>query len=99
MPRARQIHPPRSSGGPFAFPFGVGGTLPNFADAEVPSGTINGANTAFTLLRAPNPSTSLELFLNGVLQTQGVDYTLSTNTINFTTAPASGGALIAWYRY
>ena len=97
--RLRQVHPPRSPGGPFAFVFAAGGPVPNFSDAEVPSGTINGVNVTFTLLRAPNPLQSLELFLNGVLQTQGIDYTLSTNTITFTVAPASGGALIAWYRY
>ena len=97
MPRSRQIHPPRSPGGPFAFVFAAGGPVANFSDAEVPSGSKPG--TVFTLLRAPNPLQSLELFRNGVLQTQGIDYTLSTNTITFTLTVQASEGLIAWYRY
>ncbi len=48
-----------------------------FIDAEVPAGTVNGSNTAFTLANVPNPPTSLALFRNGLLLTQGGDYTLS----------------------
>lgn len=71
-----------------------------FADAETPSGTINGINTTFTLAFAPNPGASLLLFLNGLLQTGGgVDYTLSSSTITFVTAPSTGDSLIAFYRH
>lgn len=73
--------------------------MAQFADAEVPAGAINGSNTVFTLLRAPNPLQSLQLYLNGALQTQGIDYTLSTNTITFTVAPTTGEGFIAWYRF
>ena len=54
-----------------------------FVDGEVPAGTINGTNDAFTLANVPNPSTSLALFRNGLLLTQGGDYTLSSNSITF----------------
>lgn len=70
-----------------------------FADNETPSGTVNGTNTSFTLVNSPNPSASLMLFVNGVLQIQGTDYTLSSGTITFTSAPSTGALLTAFYRY
>jgi len=78
-----------------------GGASPNFADAEVPSGAINSVNTVFTLAHIPNPSASLALHLNGVLQTQGggQDYTLAGNTITFNSAPSTGDGLEAFYRF
>jgi hypothetical protein len=78
----------------------IEGAVPNYADAIVPSGTINSSNVTFTLPQAPTPAASLELFYNGVLQTAGgVDYTLSSSTITMVTAPLTGSSLIAWYRY
>jgi len=64
---------------------------------ETPTGTINGTNTAFTLLASPNPMTSLMLFLNGVEQLAGTDYTLSGNTITYTVAPLAGDWQEAYY--
>jgi hypothetical protein len=71
-----------------------------FVDGEVPSGTINGSNTSFLLSNVPNPSTSLALFRNGLLLTQGGDYTLSANAITFATgaAPQPNDVLAAFYR-
>ncbi len=78
-----------------------GGSNANFADAIVPTGSINGTNTSFTLPNSPNPAASLQLFLNGVLQQQGTgkDYTLSGATITMVVAPATGDVLLAWYRF
>jgi hypothetical protein len=78
---------------------GSGGSL-SFVDAETPAGAVNGANASFTLANAPNPAASLALFLNGLLQDQGFDYTLSGNTITFATAgvPQNGDRLLASYR-
>ena len=75
--------------------------LVNFADEEVPAGTIDGTNTSFTLNFSPNPPKSLQLFLNGVLQKPGgVDYTLTSgNVVIYTAAPSSGSSHLAWYRY
>lgn len=71
-----------------------------FADAEVPSGTINGSNVTFTLAHTPSPAASLDLYLNGVEQrAAGVDYTLSTGTITYGTAPPTGSTLVCYYRY
>lgn len=66
--------------------------------AEVPSGTIDGTNTTFTLAHNPNPTASLQLYLNGGFQKQGSDYILSGNIITFSAAPL-GSALIAYYVY
>jgi hypothetical protein len=72
-----------------------------FADQETVSGTIDGTNTAFTLVNSPNPVGGLILFRNGLAQMAGQDYTLSGNTISFVTAatPQPGDTLLAWYRY
>jgi hypothetical protein len=84
-----------------------GGAGPNtgqrFANAEVPSGTVNGSNTSFALANAPNPALSLLLFLTGtttrLLQIQGTDYTLSGSSITMSVAPSSPSSLLSWYRY
>jgi hypothetical protein len=72
-----------------------------FVDAEIPSGSVDGSNTAFTLAHAPNPAASLQFFVNGLLYLQGEDYELSGATITLTAAdpPESGGILQASYRY
>jgi len=66
---------------------------------ETPSGTINGSNTTFTLAHTPTSNTSVLVFLNGVMQTQGAgaDYTISTTTITYNTAPPTGSVLTAQY--
>jgi hypothetical protein len=80
---------------------GGGGILPSFSDSEIPAGTINGANTVFTLASTPSPTGSLDLYLNGLLMKQAVDYTLSGNTITFlmVSTPQTGDTLVASYRY
>lgn len=74
----------------------------NFADAETPSGTINGVNAAFTLAHTPS-GTSLALYKNGQLMVAGAgaDYTLSTSTVTFNSGaiPKTGDVLIADYRF
>lgn len=64
---------------------------------EVPSGTINGSTTAFTLAFTPVTTNSVSVYLDGVLQIVTTDYSISTATITFTTAPALGQSLIAVY--
>lgn len=80
---------------------GGGGILPLYSDGEVPSGAINGLNTTFTLANSPSPSTSLQLYLNGLLMEQGLDYTISGSTITFAlpSTPQAGDLLLATYRY
>lgn len=80
---------------------GSGGTSTGtFVDAESPSGAMDGANAAFTLASAPAPSSSLEMFRNGLLLKQGIDYTVSANTVTFTASaiPQPADVLVASYR-
>ncbi len=65
-----------------------------------PSGTINGSNTSFTLSPTPAQSADVNCFLNGVQQQQGSgnDYTISSGTITYLTAPPTGSKLnCLWY--
>jgi len=71
-----------------------------FVDNEIPTGTIDGSNTAFTLTYAPSPTASLAVYRNGVLLKLGQDYTLASNVITFVSAmtPLAGDTLLASYR-
>lgn len=77
------------------------GPLLSFSDAEIPSGLVNGVNTAFTLMYAPAPPSSLVLFRNGLRMSQGNDYLISGATIAFlsVSTPQAGDLLSASYRY
>jgi len=71
-----------------------------FADNETPSGTINGANTTFTLAHTPSPAASLTCFENGIAQrAAGADFTLATATITYVVAPPTNSTLVCSYRY
>jgi hypothetical protein len=89
------------SSGPCGGSGSGGGLVPSFADAEVPQGLVNGANTTFTLAFAPSPAASLQLNRNGLEVLSGVDYLLSGSTITFfiTSLPQTGDQLTASYRY
>jgi len=80
---------------------GGGGGGANFADDETPAGTINGVNDTFTLANVPSPAGSLELYLNGLLQRRGTDYTLAGGTITYAggNVPLTGENHRAWYRF
>lgn len=71
-----------------------------FIDGEIPSGAMDGSNAVFTLANVPNPASSLSLFRNGLLLTQGGDYTLAGNTITFQigAVPQPNDVLSASYR-
>ena len=71
-----------------------------FFDAEIPAGTVDGSNTAFTIQQAPNPPASLALYRNGLYLRQNLDYTLSGTAIVFGPglAPQPGDTLLCSYR-
>jgi hypothetical protein len=91
--------------------FGGGGTVgagsssgANFADSEIPAGTIDGSNRVFTLNKAPNPPESLKLFKNGRRMMTGDDFNLSGLTFTYVAGvqPQAGDipdTHIADYRY
>ena len=78
---------------------GGGGSVA-FIDEEVPSGAVDGANTAFSISSAPSPVSSLHLFRNGLLQKVGFDYTISGTSVSFVSAatPQPGDTVLASYR-
>lgn len=74
---------------------------PGFMDGDLPSGIVDGSNNSFTLSAVPSPSTSLQMYRNGLLMDQGVDYTLlNNNVVQFGAGntPQPGDTLFANYR-
>lgn len=71
----------------------------NFVNREVPSGNKNGSNTVYTLANTPI-SGSESVYLNGMLMNAGVgnDYTISSNTITFASAPVSTDVILVSYQ-
>jgi hypothetical protein len=62
----------------------------------VPTGSVNGSNTVFTL--PSTPTNYLNLYVNGVLQLPTTNYTISGPTITMVTAPFTGYELWAVYQ-
>jgi hypothetical protein len=70
----------------------------SFVYDETPSGTVDGANTSFTLANTPVSGT-LQLYRDGQLLKGGsADYSLSGTTITMTTAPVTDSVLTAFYQ-
>ena len=71
----------------------------NFVDKEIPSGAINGSNTAYTLANTPVAG-SEHVYLNGMLIESGAgnDYTISGANITLLSAPLTGEKLRVTYR-
>lgn len=71
-----------------------------FFKQEQPSGTVNSSNTVFTLAFPVVATDAVCVYLDGLLQVEGIDYNLSgatSQTITFTTAPATGQEVYATY--
>lgn len=66
------------------------------ASRQTVSGTQNGINVVFTLPSAPS-ATSLQFFVNGLLQHESDDYTLSSNQLTLTRAPGATDTLVAYF--
>ena len=65
---------------------------------EIPTGTVNGNNTSFSLTNTPNLGTE-QVFLNGSLLNAGAnsDYVLEGSTLTFTLAPQVGDVILVNY--
>lgn len=65
--------------------------------------TINVSNpiSGLSLGLAPIPKASLDLYKNGVRQTEGADYAITSNTITFAASsrPGAGDKIVAKYWY
>ena len=64
---------------------------------QVLNGTVNGVNDEFTLSSIPHSDGAVMIFLNGNLQMQGTDYTISTTTITFAVPPVIGQSVSGFY--
>ena len=74
----------------------VDGTF--FVYNEVPTGTVNGSNTTFTLAFTPAPADELRVLVNGQrLKAGGEDFTLSGDTLTMNTAPPTNSILMVDY--
>lgn len=72
-----------------------GGT---FVIGETPLGAINGSNATFTTLQGFVPN-SVQLFVNGVSQTNGTDYvTIGTNILSLMVSPIVGDTIRVNYK-
>jgi len=68
---------------------------------ETPAGTQNGSNTAFTISKTPSTTSSVMIYMNGQLLTQGVnnDVVVSGQDVTFNAAPLSSDIIFATYPY
>lgn len=71
--------------------------IPSIADITVTTDTFtaNGTQTNFTLSTPDSSVTNSLVFLNGVTQVPTTDYTLSSTTLTFLSAPVNGTAVQA----
>lgn len=92
---------PMGPAGPPGFGSGLGVSSVEWVFMEVPTGDADDVNTTFVLNNAPTPAKSLMLFVNGVLQIQGVgkDYTLSGATIQMAVPLQIGSKIVSTYSY
>lgn len=56
----------------------------------------DGTTTTLTLSKTPGSVNNVEVFYDGVFQTPGEDFTLSEDTLTFTTAPTTGMKVVAF---
>lgn len=66
---------------------------------EVPTGAIDGVNTTYTLAYEPSTTSSVMIWLNGQLMTQGADkdYNVVTQTVTMSFAPREGDIILSMY--
>ena len=74
---------------------GGGGSEDNWV-TEIPSGTVNGINTVFTISNTPIED-SHELSLNGMSLSIPDDYSLSGTTITFVAPPQPSDRILIRY--
>ena len=66
---------------------------------EVPTGSVNGSNTTFTLTsRVSSSGKASFVLINGQVQRYTTHYTISDKTLTFTTAPETGDSIFIIYQ-
>lgn len=73
-------------------------SVPAYVYNEVPSGTVNGTNVAFTLKNVCNPVAAVDLHWNGLTLLQGADYTAAATATGcaITMATVNGAPVTPW---
>lgn len=66
-----------------------------FFDDEIPGGAINSVNRVFSLPAAPNPVSSLQVFLNGALT---IGWSVSGDVLTYDEAPQEGDTHVVFFR-
>lgn len=75
---------------------GGGGGSVTFTQVA-PTGAVDGSNVTYTLPSAPSAPANLFLFLDGIMQYEGIDYTITGTTITMAASPQVGQTLWAVY--
>ena len=72
----------------------------SFVEGEIPSGLLNGTNNIFALGSVTNPTSSVQIFRNGLLLRETMDYAISGSQLTFLAGatPQAGDFLQASYR-
>ena len=65
--------------------------------SETPSGLLDGINSQYALINTPTNIASVLVVLDGVIQYNSIDFTISGNIINFNVPPAVGTTIFAYY--
>ena len=83
-----------------SYRIGVSVSGVGFVDGETPTGSVDGVNTAFTLVQSPNPTGSLAVYRNGMRTRSGLDYTSTGSSITFSSGyvPQIGDVIQCSYR-
>lgn len=77
----------------------IGGSIlvvSSIVTREAPSGTVDGTNAIFVLANTPTAGTEC-VFLQGILKNSGTDYTITGDTITFSTPPTIGDVILVNY--
>lgn len=84
----------RPMGGKAGFGFAYSAMDRHIFDDQTFTGTQNGTNKVFTVIKAPDPLSSLKIYRGGARLRITEDYTVSKQTVTFTVAPASKEVLL-----
>lgn len=66
-------------------------------EQETPTGLVNGSNTVYLIPSVPHSNKAVMVFINGLMQRQGIEYTISGSTITMTQAPLTGQDIFIFY--
>jgi hypothetical protein len=75
----------------------AGKWIGNIFEQEIPSGLVNGSNVSYTLANVPQANEAVMVFLNGLFQVYGTNFSVSGSTITFTSAPSVGQIVSVFY--